>query len=52
MIDPEAANLAAIACYRKVGFKPVGVLWKYSRDQSGVWRDGLLLDLLAEELVR
>jgi aminoglycoside 6'-N-acetyltransferase len=52
VIDPEVANGAAIACYRKVGFKPVGVMRRYQRDSSGHWQDGLLMDLLAEELVR
>ena len=52
VIDPEAANEVAIACYRKVGFKPVGVMRRYQRDSSGEWQDGLLMDLLAEELVR
>jgi aminoglycoside 6'-N-acetyltransferase len=52
VIDPEVANEAAIACYRKVGFKPVGVMREYQRDSSGEWQDGLLMDLLADELVR
>jgi aminoglycoside 6'-N-acetyltransferase len=52
VIDPQVANEAAIACYRKVGFKPVGVMRRYERDASGEWRDGLLMDLLADELVR
>jgi aminoglycoside 6'-N-acetyltransferase len=52
VIDPEAENAAAIACYRKVGFRPVGVMRRYSRDRFGGWKDGLLLDLLAEEFVR
>jgi aminoglycoside 6'-N-acetyltransferase len=52
VIDPEAENAAAIACYVKVGFRPVGVMRRYSRDRFGVWKDGLLLDLLADELVR
>jgi aminoglycoside 6'-N-acetyltransferase len=52
VIDPEVDNAAAIACYRKVGFKPVGVMRQYSRDRFGVWKDGLLLDLLADEFVR
>jgi aminoglycoside 6'-N-acetyltransferase len=51
-IDPQVANEAAIACYRKVGFKPVGVMRRYERDASGEWRDGMLMDLLADELVR
>jgi aminoglycoside 6'-N-acetyltransferase len=52
VIDPEARNHVAIACYRKVGFRPVGVMRQYSRDLAGAWQDGLLLDLLAPELVR
>ena len=51
-IDPEAENEVAIASYAKVGFRPVGVLRRYQRDRSGVWKDGLLMELLADELVR
>nr|PZN37220.1 MAG: GNAT family N-acetyltransferase [Actinomycetota bacterium] len=50
-IDPAADNHAAIRCYRKVGFKPVGILRRYERGPDGTWHDGLLMDLLAEELV-
>jgi len=49
-IDPAAANERAIAAYRKVGFQPVGVLRRYERGPDGTWHDGLLMDLLAEEL--
>ena len=49
MIDPAVANERAIAAYRKVGFKPVGVMRRYELAPDGVWRDGLLMDLLAEE---
>ncbi|MFD0687462.1 aminoglycoside 6'-N-acetyltransferase [Actinomadura fibrosa] len=50
-IDPAAANAAAIRCYGKVGFKPVGIMREYERDPlTGEWRDGLLMDLLAREL--
>jgi aminoglycoside 6'-N-acetyltransferase len=52
IIDPAAANEAAIRSYRKVGFKPVGVLRQYTRREDGAWEDGLLMDLLADELVR
>ncbi len=52
VIDPECDNAAAIASYRKVGFKPVGTMRRYSRDDDGAYHDGLLMDLLAEELVR
>ena len=51
-IDPAAANDAAIRAYEKVGFKRVGVLREYERDpRTGAWRDGLLMDLLASDLV-
>jgi aminoglycoside 6'-N-acetyltransferase len=48
-IDPATANEPAIRAYRKLGFRPVGVLRQYERDGEG-WRDGLLMDLLADEL--
>ncbi|QXJ26032.1 aminoglycoside 6'-N-acetyltransferase [Actinomadura graeca] len=51
-IDPAVVNTVAIKCYRKVGFKPVGTMREYERDPiSGRWRDGLLMDLLARELI-
>ena len=40
-----------IASYRKVGVKDVGVLRRYGRANDGRWRDSLLMDLLAEELL-
>ncbi len=49
-IDPAAANTAAIRAYAKVGFRPVGVLRRYERGTDGRWHDGLLMDLLADEL--
>jgi aminoglycoside 6'-N-acetyltransferase len=51
-IDPAADNARAIRAYAAVGFRPVGVLRAYERlTQDGPWRDGLLMDLLAGELV-
>ncbi len=51
VIDPAADNIAAIKAYSKVGFKKVGVLRRSERDAlSGEWTDGLMMDLLAEEL--
>jgi aminoglycoside 6'-N-acetyltransferase len=51
VIDPAVDNEAAIRCYAAVGFQPVGVMRNYERDADGVgWHDGLLMDLLAEEL--
>ena len=46
-IDPAADNAAAIRADEKTGFKPVGLMREYWRDPDGVWRDGLLMDLLA-----
>jgi aminoglycoside 6'-N-acetyltransferase len=49
-IDPAAHNERAIASYRKVGFRPVGVMRQYERAPDGTWHDGLLMDLLPEDL--
>jgi aminoglycoside 6'-N-acetyltransferase len=49
-IDPAAANTRAIRCYRKVGFRPVGVMRQYERGPGGEFHDGLLMDLLRGEL--
>ena len=51
VIDPAADNAAAIRCYGKVGFRPVGIMRQYERGSDGTWHDGLLMDLLAEELI-
>jgi len=50
IIDPAAANTHAIKTYTSLGFKPVGVLRRYERGPDGTWHDGLLMDLLADEL--
>jgi aminoglycoside 6'-N-acetyltransferase len=50
VIDPAADNAAAIRAYEKVGFRPVGVMRRYERLPGGDWHDGLLMDLLAEDL--
>jgi len=50
-IDPTVENERAIAAYERVGFKPVGTLRKSERAPAGHWRDALLMDLLADELV-
>lgn len=50
VIDPAAENERAIRCYEKAGFRRVGVMREHWRDGNGVWRDGLLMDLLAVEL--
>jgi aminoglycoside 6'-N-acetyltransferase len=51
-IDPAADNEPAIRCYAAVGFRPVGIMRQYERGPDGTWHDGLLMDLLADELRR
>ena len=50
-IDPDVDNEVAIRSYTAVGFRPVGVMRRYSRRPNGTWVDGLLMDLLADELL-
>ncbi len=50
-IDPAADHAAAIRCYEKVGFRSVGVMRRYEQGPDGTWHDGLLMELLAEDLV-
>jgi aminoglycoside 6'-N-acetyltransferase len=50
IIDPSAENERAIGTYAKVGFRPVGIMRSYERWRDGSWHDGLLMDLLADEL--
>ena len=49
-MDPAAINERAIRAYGRVGFRPIGVMRRYEGDLDGSWRDGLLMDLLADEL--
>ena len=49
-IDPSAANERAIKAYASLGFKPVGIMRRYERGPDGNFHDGLLMDLLIEEL--
>jgi aminoglycoside 6'-N-acetyltransferase len=51
-IDPAMQNERAIRSYARLGFRPVGVMRRCERAPDGTWRDGLLMDLLAEELRR
>lgn len=46
-IDPAAHNAAAIRCYAKAGFTPVGVMHRAERDaDGGGWHDVLLMELV------
>lgn len=49
-IDPAVGNVRAIRSYESVGFRRVGVMRRYEREADGSWHDGLLLDLLPEDL--
>ena len=49
-IDPAAANERAIRAYEKVGFRRVGVMRAYQRFPDGTWQDGLLMEMLGDEL--
>jgi len=50
IIDPPVANDRAVAVYRSVGFREVGVMRRYERRADGTWGDNMLLELLADEL--
>jgi len=49
VIDPAKENDRARRAYEKVGFRTVGVLRKYERDEHGAWRDGVLIELVRAE---
>lgn len=49
-IDPAADNEQAIRTYRRVGFREVGVMREYERNEGGRWQDCLLMDLLKRDL--
>ena len=49
-IDPSLANERAIGAYKKVGFKPVGVMREYEKGADGTFHDNLLMDMLSGEL--
>ena len=51
VIDPAADNERAISAYEKVGFRQVGRMRRYQRMPDGTWIDGLLMELLADELI-
>ena len=50
-IDPAAENEYAISAYEKVGFRRVGRLRRYQRMADGTWVDGMLMELLADDLI-
>jgi aminoglycoside 6'-N-acetyltransferase len=50
VIDPAASNLRAIRAYEKVGFRKVGLMRQYERGPDGQWHDGVMMELLKDEL--
>ncbi len=49
IIDPAADNKAAVRCYAKAGFRPVGILHASWYDHTeGGWRDALLMELVTD----
>ena len=50
VIVPAVENERAVRSYRRVGFRPVGIMRRAQRRPDGIWRDELVMDLLAEEL--
>ncbi len=51
-IDPVLDNVAAVRCYERVGFEPVGVMRECWRDAQGVWRDCLLMEMIVTKPAR
>jgi aminoglycoside 6'-N-acetyltransferase len=47
-IDPAVTNERAIAAYRKVGFREVGVMRSYERTADGSLRDALLMEYVTD----
>jgi aminoglycoside 6'-N-acetyltransferase len=50
VIDPAASNMRAVKVYERIGFKRVGILRAYERGPDGTFHDGLLMDMLRDEL--
>lgn len=50
IIDPSVANERAIAVFKAIGFREVGVMRRYERRADGTWGNNMLLELLADEL--
>jgi aminoglycoside 6'-N-acetyltransferase len=50
IIDPSASNERAIAVFKAIGFREVGIMRRYERRADGTWGDNMLLELLADEL--
>jgi aminoglycoside 6'-N-acetyltransferase len=49
-IDPLASNARAVRCYERAGFRHVGVMRRYQKMPDGRFEDGLLMELLADDV--
>ena len=52
VIDPLAENQRAIKAYEQVGDRKVGVMRQNELGPDGAYRDGVLMDVLADDLPR
>ena len=50
-IDPAATNTRAVRSCARAGFQQVGVMRAYERGADGSWHDGVLMDLVVEDLI-
>ena len=51
-IAPLLENARAVAAYKRVGFRPVGVMKQFERSPDGKWHDGLLMEMLADQFAQ
>jgi len=53
VIDPAVTNTRAIACYRRCGFREVGVMRRYQYHPTrSTWLDGLLMEYVVDPEAR
>lgn len=50
-IDPAATNTRAVRSCARAGFREVGLMRAYERGADGSWHDGVLMDLVADDLL-
>ena len=49
-IESAGDNTIVIRAYERVGSRGVGIMRNYEHGPDGAWHDGLLMDMLQEEL--
>ena len=50
VIDPAADNVRAVRSCERAGFRRVGIMRRYERSIDGSWHDGVLMDLIEDDL--